>query len=250
MRARWRARGAIGNILHMSATAPEHSPLELYRLIANMIRTGRVEQVRVGAPGNPAACRVRTGELLTTWVPWMVQAAGGNAQTRHWRTPAKGEPCLLLAPEGDLAQAVALPGIYSSDMPQGAADEDVERHDFSSTDFWEHKRSTGTLEFNIAQAITLNVGASQLHITTGGTKLTTPEYTVDSDQSTFTGKVTVQGLLTYQSGISGSAGSGGGSNSISGGFAVEGGGLTHNGKNIGSSHTHPGDSGGNTGVPN
>lgn len=237
-------------MLHMSATAPEHSPLELYRLLANMIRKGRVEQVRVGSAGDPAACRVRTGDLLTTWVPWMVQAAGGSNQTRHWRTPAKGEPCLLFAPDGDLAQAVALPGIYSSDMPQGAADEDVERHDFSASDFWEHKRSAGSLVFNIANAITLNVGDSQLHITPGGITLTTPDYKVDSAQSTFTGKVTVEGLLTYQSGISGSAGSGGGSNSITGGFKVEGGSITHNGKNIGSSHTHPGDSGGNTGVPN
>lgn len=250
MRARWRTRGAIGNMLHMSSAAPEHSPLELYRLIANMIRTGRVEQVRVGSAGNPAACRVRTGDLLTTWVPWLVQAAGGDNQARHWRTPAKNEPCLLFAPCGDLAQAVALPGIYSSDMPQGAADEDVERHDFSTSDFWEHKRSAGTLVFNIANAITLNVGNSQLHITPSGTTLTTPNYKVDSPQSSFTGKVTVQGLFTYQSGISGSAGSGGGSNSISGGFAVEGGNLTHNGKNIGSTHTHPGDSGGITGAPN
>lgn len=215
-----------------------------------MIRTGRVEHVRVGSTSSPAACRVRTGELLTTWVPWMAPAAGGSEQTRHWRTPAKNEPCLLFAPCGDLAQAVALPGIYSSDMPQGAADEDVERHDFSSTDYWEHQRSAGTLVFSIANAITLNVGNSQLHITPSGTTLTTPEYKVDSHQSTFTGEVTVQGLLTYQSGISGSTGSGGGSNTITGGFAVQGGSLTHNGKNIGSNHTHPGDSGGTTGAPN
>ena len=177
MRARWRARGAIGNMLHMSAAAPEHSPLELYRLLANMIRTGRVEQVRVDSAGNPAACRVRTGDLLTTWVPWMVQAAGGSNQTRHWRTPAKNEPCMLLAPGGDLAQAVALPGIYSSDMPQGAADEDVERHDFSASDFWEHKRSAGTLVFNIARSITFQVGGSSMTIAPAGIELVSPTLT-------------------------------------------------------------------------
>ena len=179
----------------MTATAPEHSPLELHRLLANLIRTGRVDQVRVGTPGNPAACRVRTGDLLTTWVPWFAQAAGGSAQTRHWRTPALGEPCLLLAPGGDLAQAVALPGIYSSDMPQGAFDEDVERHDFSSSDFWQHRRSAGTLVVDIAQAITLNVGSSQLHITPSGTTLTTPNLTADSPQSAFTGSVKIGGVL-------------------------------------------------------
>ena len=228
----------------MTATAPEHSPLELHRLLANLLRTGRVSQVRVGTASNPAACRVRTGDLLTTWLPWFAQAAGGSAQTRHWRTPALGEPCLLLAPGGDLAQAVAMPGIYSSDMPQGAFDEDVERHDFSGTDFWQHSRSAGTLVVDIAQAITLTVGDSQLHITPSGTTLTTPELTVDSQQSTFTGSVKIGGALSVMGG-----GSGAGTSRIQGNFHVEGGSLTHNGKNIGSSHTHPGDSGGTTGGP-
>lgn len=228
----------------MTATAPEHSPLELHRLLANLLRTGRVEQVRVGTASNPAACRVRTGDLLTTWLPWFAQAAGGGAQTRHWRTPALGEPCLLLAPGGDLAQAVAMPGIYSSDMPQGAFDEDVERHDFSSSDFWQHSRSAGTLVVDIAQAITLNVGSSQLHITPSGTTLTTPELTVDSQQSAFTGSVNIGGALSVMGGSGG-----GGTSRIQGNFHVEGGSLTHNSKNIGSSHTHPGDSGGTTGGP-
>ena len=228
----------------MTATAPEHSPLELHRLLANLLRTGRVEQVRVGTASNPAACRVRTGDLLTTWVPWFAQAAGGSAQTRHWRTPALGEPCLLLAPGGDLAQAVALPGIYSSDMPQGAFDEDVERHDFSSSDFWQHSRSAGTLVVDIAQAITLTVGESQLHITPSGTMLTTPQLTVDSPQSTFTGNVSIGGGLSVMG-----AGSGGGTSRIQGNFQIEGASLTHNGINISSTHTHPDAHGGNTGGP-
>ena len=228
----------------MTATAPEHSPLELHRLLANLLRTGRVDQVRVGTPGNPAACRVRTGDLLTTWVPWFAQAAGGSAQTRHWRTPALGEPCLLLAPGGDLAQAVALPGIYSSDMPQGAFDEDVERHDFSSSDFWQHRRSAGTLVVDIAQAITLTVGDSQLHITPSGTTLTTPQLTVESPQSTFTGNVSIGGGLSVMG-----AGSGGGTSRIQGNVQIEGASLTHNGINISSTHTHPDAHGGSTGGP-
>lgn len=124
MRARWRARGAVGNMLHMSATAPEHSPLELYRLLANMIRTGRVVSVRTQSP---ARCRVQTGDLLTDWVPWVSLAAGGEAQTRHWRAPALDEPCLLLSPGGDLCQAVAVLGLVSSDMPQNGQSEQVQR---------------------------------------------------------------------------------------------------------------------------
>lgn len=246
MRARWRPRVALCTMAGMSDQAPEHSPIELYRLLANLIREGRVEEVR---PANPARCRVRTGELLTNWVPWISLAAGGAQQVRHWRVPAIGEPCLLFAPGGDLAQASALVGCYSEDMPQGADSDDVERHDFSASEYWEHNRQAGTLVLDIAQAITLRVGASNLHITPEGTTLTTPAYKVDSAQSTFTGKVTVAGLFTYQSGIAGSVGTSGGTNTIAGGFKVEGGQITHDGKNIGSTHTHPDPHGGNTGGP-
>ena len=230
----------------MPVQAPELSPVELYRLLANMIRTGRVEQVRTGSAADPARCRVRTGELLTTWVPWVSQAAGGSNQTRHWRTPAVGEPCVLLAPGGDLAQAVALPGLFSDDMPQGAVSEAVERHDFSSTDFWEHNRTASTLRFEIAAAIELKVGASVLHITPDGAMLTTPNYKVDSPNTEFTGAVTVQKLLSFNSGIAGQTGAGG-TNAIQGGIAITGGNLTHNGKSVGSEHTHANNG---AGVPN
>lgn len=234
----------------MSALPPELSPIELYRLIANMIRFGRVEDVRPGSSSTPATCTVRlSDDLVTTHIQWISLAAGGVQHTRHWRPPVANEPCLVLAPEGDLNHAVALLGLFSSDMPQASANLNAERHDFSGSEFWEYERTTGTLVFNIANAITLNVGGSQLHITPDGTTLTTPNYKVDSPASTFTGAVTVDGLLTYNAGMAGSAGAGG-SNTIQGGFAVDGGSITHNGKNIGSSHTHPDAHGGNTGAPN
>lgn len=236
----------MGNMAGMSDEAPDQSPTELLRLLNNIARTGRVEQVRAG---NPARCRVRTGDLLTNWVPWFALAAGGAEQTRHWRTPALQEPCLLIAPGGDLAQALALPGLYSDDMPQGSSNPEVERHDFSSSDYWEHDRAAQTLMVDIAQSITLKVGDSTLVITPQGTTLTTPEHTVDAATTTFTGAVTIEGPLNYQAGISGTAGSGG-RNVITGGFEVQGGAITHDGKNVGSSHTHPGDSGGTTGAPN
>lgn len=242
---RWRSREGLGTIDGMSFDMPDQSPTEQLRQMNNIVRTGRVEAV------NPrlARCRIRTGELLTDWLPWLTLAAGGGNQVRHWRVPAIHEECLLLAPGGDLAQAIALPGLFCEDMPQNAGAEDLERHDFSSSDYWEYDRKGGSLVFDIASRIQLKVGASLLTITPEGTTLATPDLLVDSPQSTFSGALTVQGLLSYQSGISGQAGSGNG-NTIKGGFAVDGGSITHDGKNIGSTHTHPGDSGGTTGAPN
>lgn len=139
----------------------------------NIVRTGRVEAV------NPslARCRIRTGELLTDWLPWLTLAAGGGNQARHWRVPAINEECLLLAPGGDLAQAIAIPGLFCEDMPQNAGAEDVERHDFSVSDYWEYNRTESTLVFNIASSIVLQVGESSITITPDSIALKSPELT-------------------------------------------------------------------------
>lgn len=205
----------------------------------NIVRTGRVEAV------NPsiARCRIRTGQLLTDWLPWLTLAAGGAGQARHWRVPAVNEECLLLAPGGDLAQALVLPGLFCADMPQNAAAGDVERHDFSGTDFWEHNGGEGALVFEIANCIQLKVGGSLLTITPDGTTLQTPHYAVDSPQSEFAGNVSIAG------GISVEGGGSGGTSTITGNFQLQGGQLTHNGVNVSSTHTHPDAHGGNIGGP-
>ncbi len=205
----------------------------------NIVRTGRVEAVTT----SPPRCRVRTGELLTDWLPWLALAAGGGNQARHWRTPAINEECLLLAPGGDLAQAMVLPGLFCEDMPQNASTENVERHNFNAADYWEHDRSASTLVFDIASSIQLKVDSSTLTITPGGTTLKTPQLTVDSPQSNFTGNVSIAG------GISVGGGGSGGTSTITGNFRIVGGQLTHNGTNISSSHTHPDSHGGSTGGP-
>ncbi|KGH10209.1 baseplate assembly protein [Comamonas thiooxydans] len=215
----------------MTFDVPDQSPIELLRLLQNMVRTGRVEAVR---PSRPALCRVRTGELLTDWIQWKELAAGGAGQARHWRVPAIGEGCLLLSPGGDLTQAIALPGLPCEDMPQASESADVERHDFGAGEFWEHDRAEGTLVFNIASSITFKVGDSTLTITPTSATLKTPHFTADSPQSDFTGNETIAG------GISVAGGGSGGTSTITGNFKIEGDELTHNGNNISGTHKHAG----------
>jgi hypothetical protein len=73
-----------------------------------------------------------------------------------------------------------------------------------------------------------------------------PEVLVDSASSKFTGAVEVQGPFTYKAGMTGT-----GKASMSGSIAMTNGSLTHNGKSIGSDHTHGGvqTGGGKTGTP-
>jgi phage baseplate assembly protein gpV len=87
---------------------------------------GRGSAVRLGvvAEADYANARVRvrisgeaaiegeaeaSGEAVTGWLPWATWAAG---HLRVWSPPAEGEQCLVLAPSGDLAQAVAVPAVF------------------------------------------------------------------------------------------------------------------------------------------
>ena len=137
------------------------SPLEILRRVENILRAGTVAAVR---HGKPARCRVRSGELLTNWVPWMSSRAGGQDR-RQWWPPAVGEQCLLLSPGGDLLNAVALPGVYSDKAPQGSDSATACRTDWSATDFMEHDSATGCLTVQCDKGITLRVGNASIDIT-------------------------------------------------------------------------------------
>lgn len=79
---------------------------------------GRGSAVRVGVVTDFDAgrCRVRVRlagqddqSVRTGWLPWATWAAG---HLRVWSPPAAGEQCLVLAPSGDLAQALAVPAVF------------------------------------------------------------------------------------------------------------------------------------------
>lgn len=149
-----------------------------------MLRQGVVAAVRHDAP---ARCRIRTGGLVTNWVPWMALSAGGN-ERRHWWPPKVGEQCMLLCPGGDLLNAVALCGLYSDAMPQGSSNPAVCRTDWSETDFMEHDSDTGRLKIYCDQGITLQVGDSTLEITRKSIKLSANGGTLTVDAAGATGQ--------------------------------------------------------------
>ena len=79
---------------------------------------GRGGVVRMGTVNefDPRRCRVRVrlagddeSAVRTGWLPWATWAAG---HLRVWSPPAVGEQCLVLAPSGDMAQAVAVPALF------------------------------------------------------------------------------------------------------------------------------------------
>lgn len=88
---------------------------ELLRLIENLIRLGTIAEVDHEA----ARVRVKSGELLSAWVPWVNGRAG---TTRDWNPPTKGEQCVLFSPGGDTANAFATPGLFQQAYPAPSND--------------------------------------------------------------------------------------------------------------------------------
>lgn len=90
------------------------------RIQSNLIRLGKVVEL----DEKNARIRVETAGQETGWVPWATGRAGA---TNHWSAPREGEQVMLLSPYGDMAQAVALLGVYSDAHPAPADSKDVER---------------------------------------------------------------------------------------------------------------------------
>jgi len=82
---------------------------ELARRLANLIRKGKVEERQLAPP----RVRVRMGELLTAWLPWFGNRAGAD---RDWSPPSVGEQVVVFSPDGDPAQGIVLPGLYTTEF--------------------------------------------------------------------------------------------------------------------------------------
>jgi phage baseplate assembly protein V len=223
---------------------------ELERRVAGMVRVGTVMAVDLAAK----KVRIKSGDLESAWVRWPAGRAGTGK--RRWDAPEVGEQVVMVSPCGDMRQALVLPGIYQDAHDAPTTDGNKDHVTYGDGTVIEYDRGTHTLVANLGQSqiladrtkIELTIGATKLTLTAGGSTLETPQLTVDAPTSTFTGAVTVQGPFAYHGGMTGSGGSGA---SVQGPVAVTGGSVTHNGKNIGSTHTHSGvqGGGGTSGAP-
>lgn len=82
----------------------------LARLIENLIRFGTVADIQM----SPPRVRIETGSLTTGWLPWLALRAGLDVE---WDPPTVGEQVILLSPSGQLANALAITGVYCDAIP-------------------------------------------------------------------------------------------------------------------------------------
>ena len=179
---------------------------ELERRFSNLIRIGVIEAIDF----QKARVRVRCGDLLTDWISWLTRKAGKNAD---WFAPEIGEQVLVLSPDGELTEAVALPALYSDHYPQPEQLAEVQTVRFANGASVTHDQRSHTLTVVSVGRVVIQA-ANQITVQA-------PSIVLDSPQTVCKGQLQVEGLLSYQSGL---MGSGGGANAaqIQGNLEVKG----------------------------
>ncbi|MDZ5456999.1 phage baseplate assembly protein V [Azohydromonas lata] len=199
---------------------------EQSRLLLNLIRLGTIAEVDHGG----TRCRVRSGQLLTAWLPWVTLRAG---TTCTWSPPTVGEQGLLLAPGGDLAAAIVLLGINSDAHPAPSDDPDV------TTTHYPDGAVTSYDHAAHALSVTLPAGGTVDLTAPGSVTVHSPSITLDAEQTTCTGQMLVQGLFTYQAGMAGSGSAGRGAAAVIQGTVETTNDVIANGISL-TGHTHTG----------
>jgi len=204
---------------------------EMNRALSNMIRVGNIRAVDVAN----ARVRVAFGGCVSDWLPWGASRAGNR---RDWTAPNVGEQVMVFCPFGDPTQAVVGPSIFQDDFsaPATSADQDTTVYPDGTT--VDYNSATNTLTVTVAGSgnVVINCKVATVKADTS--------VTIDTPETTCTGNLTVNKSFTM--------GQEGGIATMKGNVAIEGGSLTHNGKNVGSTHTHGGvqSGGSNTAAPN
>jgi len=146
--------------------------------INNLLRDGVVTEVDHAR----ALCRVRTGEVHTNFIPWLAAAAGALI---IWAPPGIGEQVLVLCGDGDLANAVALRGLYSEAFKAPPESVDVTLMRFADGAVISYDSAAHAL------AAVLPAGGTVAITADGGVSINGP-VTITGD-TTITGNVAVTG---------------------------------------------------------
>ncbi|AOK51421.1 baseplate assembly protein [Burkholderia stagnalis] len=184
---------------------------ETQRQARNAVRKGTILAINHAR----ALCRVSVGDpdtdgggLQTNWIPWIACAAG---TTRDWLPPTVGEQVVLLCPMGDPAQGVALRGLFSDAAPAPASSPDTHTRVYPDGASIEYDHAAHALKASLpAGATVLVVAPESVVVQTKAATVQAETITLDAQQTTCTGAMTVKGPFAFEAGMTGTGGAGGG----------------------------------------
>ncbi len=134
---------------------------ELERLLTNLINIGTVDQ----ADYANAKIKVKIGDIVTDWLPFLVQRAGNDFD---WWAPEVNEQVVVFAPGGDLAQGFVYGSLYQAASPAPATTETVRRVQFADGTIVEYDRAASELTVNCVGKVKVS-GAATVEIDGTGT---------------------------------------------------------------------------------
>ncbi|WP_264338638.1 phage baseplate assembly protein V [Wolbachia endosymbiont (group A) of Cheilosia soror] len=137
---------------------------ELNRRLANIIRIGLVKEVDY----EKARVRVKIGEFLTDWLPWVTARAG---EDRSWFAPNIDEQVIVLLPFGELSLGVVLPAIYQQKYFPSECRKDAHIFEFQDGTKLSYDKENHHLEIDVVDKLMLKVGGSSIEMTKKGIKL-------------------------------------------------------------------------------
>jgi phage baseplate assembly protein V len=116
---------------------------DLNRRIESLIRLGTIDQVDHAA----RKLRVKTGGLLTGWLPWPAEVGRNFIR---WRPLREGTQVVLASPSGDPAQAVIIGMLYTQTIDRPSTDPDIDLIEFDDGSRIAHDASSGVLSLHAA----------------------------------------------------------------------------------------------------
>ncbi|MFP3030520.1 MAG: phage baseplate assembly protein V [Wolbachia sp.] len=137
---------------------------ELNRKLANIIRIGLVKEVDY----EKAKVRVKIGEFLTDWLPWITSKAGKD---RNWSPPDIDEQVMVFSPLGELSLGVVLAGIYQEKYLAPENKKGINSIKFQDGTRLLYDKGKHHLEIEVVDKITLKAGESSIEMTKSEIKL-------------------------------------------------------------------------------
>ena len=144
----------------MQRLTPNRAQADNERRIANVVRLGVIDD----ADYTTRRVRVRMGDLLSGWLPFATPRAG---QDKTWHPVEVGEQVVLVAPNGDLTQAIVLASLNSNANPGPADKPTLSRVVYEDGTFVQHDReiSAYTIDVNPAGRVLFKIGGSAMEMT-------------------------------------------------------------------------------------
>ena len=142
---------------------------EAERRISNVALMGQV----VALDTARARVRVQAGPILTAWLPFATVRAGPD---RTWHAPEAGEQVVLVAPGGDLNQAVVVGSLYRDAYPPPSDSADISRTEWQDGAALAYDRQLHHWRLSVPGGgkIVLEVGPSKIEMSDAGIKITGP----------------------------------------------------------------------------